>query len=355
MQTTIKKLLKSEIEITGEISAADFDKFIAQSVKYFSQNMEIPGFRKGHVPEKMAQEKAGEDTILHEAAELALQDAYPKILQTEKIEAIGRPEIVITKMARNNSLEFKIKTAVLPEINLPDYKSVVSKVPATEKSEISEKELTEALNYLRKSRAPHNAGAKNDPENKTEDLPELNDAFAKSVGKFNTLEELKNALRENLAFEKEMKNKEKRRTEILQKISESITWELPNIIIEAEKEKMVTEMKGNIEGMGLKWEDYLKNIKKTAEDLKKEWMPEAEKRVKYGLVIREIGAKENTTPSEAEIKNYTDKMLEKYGGADNAKIDKNRLNDYAQSVLGNEKTLQFLETCESETRDAKNH
>ncbi len=104
MQLSIKKLPKSEIEITGEIPAADFDKFVAQSVKNLAQNMEIPGFRRGHVPEKIALEKAGEDDVLHEEAELALQNEYTKILQSEKIEAIGRPQITIIKLARGNSL-----------------------------------------------------------------------------------------------------------------------------------------------------------------------------------------------------------------------------------------------------------
>lgn len=346
MPINIKKLPKSEIEITGEIPAADFDKFIAQSVKNLAQHMTIPGFRKGHVPERIALEKAGEDAILHDAAELALQDAYPKILQSQKIEAIGRPQIAITKLARGNPLEFKIKTAVLPEIKLPDYKKIASQVPSVTKPEIEEKEITEALDYLRKARTPHATSAENNPDNKTNDLPELNDDFAKSVGQFNTLAELKKALRENIAFEKEMKNKEKRRTDILQNIAEATTWELPDIIIESEKEKMIAEMRGNIESMGLKWEDYLKNIKKTESDLKKEWQTEAEKRVKYGLVIREICAQEKIEPSETEIESYANQMLERYGGANNAKIDKNRLKEYALGTLSNEKTLHFLEICE---------
>ena len=341
------------MEITGEIPAEDFDKFVAQSIKNLAQNMEIPGFRRGHVPEKIALERIGEDAILHEAAELALQNEYPKILQSEKIEAIGRPQIAITKMARGNALEFKIKTAVLPKIKLPDYKNIASKVPPAAKPEIEEKEITEALDYLRKARASNETGTETNSGNKTNDLPELNDDFAKSVGQFNTLEELKKALRENISFEKEMKNKEKRRTDILQNIAEAITWELPDIIIEAEKDKMIAEMRGNIESMGLKWEDYLKNIKKPEDELKKEWQSEAEKRVKYGLVIQEIGVQEHIEPSETEIEAYANQTLERYGRANHAKIDKNRLKEYAQSVLGNEKTLHFLETCENKPTDTE--
>ena len=59
---------------------------------------------------------------------MALNEHYPKIIEEEKIDAISRPEISITKLARKNPLGFKIKTAVLPEIKLPDYKNIAKDI-----------------------------------------------------------------------------------------------------------------------------------------------------------------------------------------------------------------------------------
>jgi len=56
-------------------------------------------------------------TIFEEMAELALPTSYVDILIDNKIDAIGKPEVHITKLAKGNPLEFKAVTAVVPEIN----------------------------------------------------------------------------------------------------------------------------------------------------------------------------------------------------------------------------------------------
>ena len=81
-----------------------------------------------------------------------------KILENEKLDVISRPEISITKLARNNPLGFKIKTALLPEIKLPKYKEIskktISEITAAEKNiEVTEKEIEDTIMDIRKSRA----------------------------------------------------------------------------------------------------------------------------------------------------------------------------------------------------------
>ena len=78
-----------------------------------------------------------------------------------------------------------------------------------------------------------------------------------------------------------MKERDRKRIESLDKIAEASTIEIPEILVEAEKEKMILELKAGIENTGMKWEDYLKHIKKTEEELKKDWEKDAIKRVKY--------------------------------------------------------------------------
>lgn len=136
MKTNIKKLPKSEVEIEGELESDVFEGYFAKAVKKLSENLEVDGFRKGKIPDNILLSKIPEIKILEEMAELALSEHYPKILEAEKIDAISRPEISITKLARNNPLGFKIKTAVLPEIKLGDYKKLAKKVL----SEITEKD-----------------------------------------------------------------------------------------------------------------------------------------------------------------------------------------------------------------------
>lgn len=130
MQIEIKKLPDSEIEITGEIEANDFESCRQTALGNISQEIKMDGFRPGKIPEKILIEKIGENAVLEETAEIALRKFYPKILEENKIFAIGRPEIIITKIARNNPLGFKIKTAIMPEIELADYKKIAKEITA---------------------------------------------------------------------------------------------------------------------------------------------------------------------------------------------------------------------------------
>ena len=74
---------------------------------------------------------------------------------------------------------------------------------------------------------------------KEEVLPELSDEFAKSLGNFENMDALKNTIRLNLTEEKKMKEKERRRMEILEKTAEEIKQDMPKFLVEMEKDKMV--------------------------------------------------------------------------------------------------------------------
>src|SRR6266404_2706622 len=108
MKITIKKLPKSEVEIEGELESEIFEGYFTQALKKLGENLEVDGFRKGKVPESVVLQNIPEIRVLEMMAELTLNDNYPKILEQEKIDAISRPEISITKLARNNPLGFKI-------------------------------------------------------------------------------------------------------------------------------------------------------------------------------------------------------------------------------------------------------
>ena len=120
----IKLLPDSEVEIIGEISAEIFMSGKNAAVKEFSEKVEMDGFRKGKIPEDIMIKNLGIEVVLEKMAIIALEKEYPKIISEHKIKAIGRPEITLTKVAENNPLGFKIKTSVLPEITLPDYKKI---------------------------------------------------------------------------------------------------------------------------------------------------------------------------------------------------------------------------------------
>src|SRR3989338_3448249 len=275
----IKLLPNSEVEIIGEISAEIFMSGRKTAVKEFSDNAEIDGFRKGKIPEDILVKNIGIVAVLEKMAVIALEKEYPKIISEHKVRAIGRPEITLTKIAENNPLGFKVTTSVLPEIALPDYKGIAKKIMA-KKEEVSE-------------------------ENKA-------------------------------------KEKERRRMEILEKAAEEIKQDMPKFLVEAEKDKMAEEIKRNIAQTGLKWDDYLKHIKKTEEELKKDWEKDAVRRVKYGLILDQMAEQEKIEIPAEELEKETAAMIEyhKNLGQD---LDKERVKNYLTGIMRNEKLFQMLE------------
>ena len=115
-------------------------------------------------------------------------------------------------------------------------------------------------------------------------------------------------------------------------------------MIDAEREKMLHELKGSIADMGLKWEDYLLHLKKTESDLKKEWGDAARRRVRTGLALREIARKENINPADEEIQAQVERILRPYSDDDRKNIDQSRVKDYAYGIVRNEKVFQLLES-----------
>lgn len=159
MQLRVKKLPKSEIEIEGELGAEAFESYFTKALKKLGEAFEIDGFRKGKVPESVLVSNIPEIRILEEMAEMALAEHYPKIIADEKLDAISRPEISITKLARKNPLGFKIQTAVLPTIKLPNYKNIAKDVNLRKENKekdfsVTEKEMEDTIMDIRKSRAP---------------------------------------------------------------------------------------------------------------------------------------------------------------------------------------------------------
>src|ERR1700754_808458 len=90
---TATKQAGSSVKIEGELPFELLEKHRAEAVKHLGEHMEVPGFRKGHVPEKVVVDRVGEMALLSHMAEHAIQEAYPKIIEAHKIEAIGYPEI----------------------------------------------------------------------------------------------------------------------------------------------------------------------------------------------------------------------------------------------------------------------
>ena len=345
---SIKKLPKSRVEITASIPAAVWEKFRDEALKNLNESVKLDGFRKGNVPENVLISKIGDMAILEETAELALPRSYVDILIDNKIDAVGKPSVHITKLAKGNPLEFKAVTAVMPEVKLPDYKSLAKKetVKADPKgAEVTDKDLDDAISNLRRSKVSHEGHdhSKMSPEEHEkavmDALPEFNDEFVRGLGgDFKDVEDFKRKARDMIGEKKRDEAKEKTRLRIADAIVDASAVELPDIMIESELDRTQMQFAADVERMGVKLDDYLKHAKKSLEDVRKEWRPHAEKKAKLQLILNEIAKAEKISPTKEEVDAEVSHIVAHYKDA-----DRERAAVYAETVLTNEKVFQFLE------------
>lgn len=377
----------SQMKISGEIPWEVLAKKREAAIKELGKDIKVDGFREGHVPENIIVEKVGEMKVLSEMAERALASVYPHVLEEHNIEAIGYPQIEVTKIAQDNPLGFTATVAVVPDINLPDYKALAAEVnkdkgTAEVTDEDVEKQIKDILRqkiaYERlqqKAQAgttqqhTHEDGSVHDgpahgegtedlptPESEAEkqaeteepaeptddELPELTDEYVKTLGQpgqFESVEDFKTKIREHLAIQKKQEVEGAHRSKITDQIVEASQFELPEVLIESELNQMFAQMNEDLARANLNMEDYLKHIKKTQEDLKTEWRPAAEKRARLQLVLNEIAKKEEVKPDQEQLDAQVSQLKEQYPDADEA-----RIRVYVASVMTNEKVMKMLES-----------
>ncbi len=346
MQSTIQTLPGSTREVSVIIPSDAFLAFEDKAIENVNARIEIPGFRKGKATKEALLKHIGDMALLEEMAELALSDAYPKLMAEHKLDAIGRPEIRITKIARGNPLEFTFKTAVVPEMSLPDYKKIAKEEMSKElKTAVTDEDVEKTILEVRQMRAHQELHKDGDEHNHDhgdaldeKNLPAFDDEFVKSLGKFDSVDDFKIKIRENIALEKMREATDKRRVAMLDALIADTKTEVPDILVHAEQEKMFGRMSYEIEKAGLKMDEYLTHLKKTKEELFETWKDEAYKQATLELVVDKIAGLENLRPTDIEVTTQAEEVTKAYPGS-----DLERAKVYVEHMLTNQKVLAFLE------------
>lgn len=176
------------------------------------------------------------------------------------------------------------------------------------------------------------------------EIPEVNDEFAKTLG-LKSLEDLKKEILKNIETEKRFETDKKNELNIINKVLEKTKiGELPEILVNNEAEKMMTELEGSITQQGGKFEEYLSSIKKTRNQVVLDMLPDAVKRVKSALLIREIARLEKVEVKKEEVAKKQEALLKQYKGyakvAERVKDPNYKL--YLANMLSNQKVMEKL-------------
>jgi trigger factor len=145
-------------------------------------------------------------------------------------------------------------------------------------------------------------------------LPDADDAFARSMGDFANVAEMRDEIRQRL----ERNAIDRARHEFADRIIEyavaNATLDPPDVLIDQEVEVMHDEFRTSIARQGITEEGYLKVVGKTESDLHAEFRPRAEKRVKTLLVLSKIGDAEGIDTSDADVEAEVQRGRERYAG-----------------------------------------
>lgn len=160
------------------------------------------------------------------------------------------------------------------------------------------------------------------------EVPELSDELAQQEGDYETLDELKEGLTEQLQNAAEQQAK----SDLLDVMVDDMLTEavivFPPVAVESELDGRIENLKEQVTRSGWKWEDYMRLQGETEESLREQWHDEAVEQVRRGLVLRQFVADERLTVDSADIDAAVEERLGQFD--DNEELRENLRNIFTQ-------------------------
>lgn len=149
METILKKLPDSQVELTVSLNKSELKEYIDQTEQMLARGFKIDGFRPGKAPRDMVRKQIGENIIRQEAMELAVKNSLEQAIAKEKLDILDQLELKV-KENKADKLIYEAKFLVMPEVKLGPYKNLGVKV---NKVSVSDEEVSEVIADIAKSRA----------------------------------------------------------------------------------------------------------------------------------------------------------------------------------------------------------
>jgi trigger factor len=121
VKSAVETLSPTRAKLTVEVPFEELKPSLDAAYKKIAQQINVPGFRRGKVPPMVIDRQVGRGAVLDEAINAALPKLYVDALQANELEPLAQPEIDITKLEDNETLEFTAEVDIRPEVELPDY------------------------------------------------------------------------------------------------------------------------------------------------------------------------------------------------------------------------------------------
>lgn len=358
-------LVKVRVEVPKEKVEERYQALLRDVAK----RVKIPGFRPGKAPLKVVEARIGREELLSDLKERLVEETYPLAVQELGLLPVAA-RVVEEELSEGEGFRYVAEVENYPEVQLPDWRSFdlqVAQEEVTEEMvdkaleelrhryaelvpvdrEAQEKDhvfvrteegsefpidLSKALPHVREALLGKRAGEvvmvpvlneKGEKvrevrteilEVKTLELPELDEEFAKTL-EAESLEELREKVRESLKRQAEARYQEARERAFLEKLAEGLEAEIPPSMLEAEERHLLEHLAEDLARQGIPLEAYLKALEEKGEfeKFREELRQEALKRVKRSLAKERLAEELKPEVSEEEWQAYLQAVARSYG------------------------------------------
>jgi len=146
VKSAVESLSPTRVRISIHLDFKDLEPHVSTAYQTLSQQVSIPGFRKGKVPRQLIDQRVGRGTVLNEAINTALPEFYTQAARDNDVLVVGRPTVDIKELKDNELVKFEVEVDIRPEIKLPDFSTIELSVSDVE---VTEKDVDEQIEALR--------------------------------------------------------------------------------------------------------------------------------------------------------------------------------------------------------------
>lgn len=272
--TQLEKQQDGTIKITITLPQSKIAATQELVIEDLVKQADIAGFRKGKAPKEMAAAKLNPEVVREEILKRLLPQAYIEAVQEHKLNPIMNPKMHIEKLEEGKDWVFFALTCEMPKVELGNYKDNVKKVTAKSKIIIPGKE----------------------EESKKPSLDE-----------------------------------------IMKAILTDADVQIPQVLVEQEADRLLSQLLNDIKRLGLSLDQYLASTGRKPEDLRAEYAKRAADDIKLEFVLQKIAELEKVTVADSEIEEAIQKAK------DPAEKQNLTANKYLLAgILRQQKTLDLL-------------
>ncbi len=146
MKTDVEELSPTRVRLTIEVPFDELKPSLDHAYREVGRQVRIPGFRPGHVPRQVLDQRVGRGAVLEHAINEAVPDFYSQAVRENKLAVLSQPELEITKLEDGNEIAFTAEVDVRPKFDLPEMESLHVVV---EDADVSPDQVEEYLRALR--------------------------------------------------------------------------------------------------------------------------------------------------------------------------------------------------------------